>query len=166
MAFSSFLSTATRKLQVCPSTTSVHVKDVLRDLKKSELVVVPTDKTNSFRTMDVERYKMEVIKHLSKSAIVIERAKLTKIYDNCSDKLNELQEASFGEGTHFSRREDQVKSDPTAQDPHQGPQEARPGWEFSHKQDWLVVPATNFTASFPKLGYMGIKQEYLRRAQH
>jgi hypothetical protein len=69
------------------------VKDVLKELKDSVLVAVPTGKTNSFRTMDIERYKMEEVnKHLSKRAIVIERAKLTEIYDNCFDKLNELQE--------------------------------------------------------------------------
>jgi hypothetical protein len=31
-------------------------------LKDSDLVAVPTDKTNSFCTMDIERYKMEVNK--------------------------------------------------------------------------------------------------------
>jgi hypothetical protein len=68
------------------------VKDVLKELKDSDLVAVPTDKTNLFCTMDIERYKMEVNKHLSERAIVIERAKLTKIYDSCFNKLNELQE--------------------------------------------------------------------------
>jgi hypothetical protein len=69
---------------------SARVKNVLKDLKKSELVVVPTDKTNYFRTMNVEKYKTEVLKHLSKSAGAIERAKLTEIFDNCSDILNDL----------------------------------------------------------------------------
>jgi len=35
---------------------------------------------------------MEINKHLSKSAIEIKRAKLTEIFDCCSDKLGELQE--------------------------------------------------------------------------
>jgi len=35
---------------------SVRVREVLKELKDSDLVVVPTDKTNSFRTMDVDRY--------------------------------------------------------------------------------------------------------------
>jgi hypothetical protein len=44
---------------------STRVKDILSTLREVDLVVVPTDKTNSFRTMDVEVYKMEVNKHLS-----------------------------------------------------------------------------------------------------
>jgi hypothetical protein len=71
---------------------SARVKGALKDLKKSELVVVLTDKTNSFHTMDIKKYKMEIFKHLSESAVVIERAKLTEIYDSCSNKLNKLQE--------------------------------------------------------------------------
>jgi hypothetical protein len=39
---------------------SVRVKNVLKDLKKSELVVVPTDKTNSFQTMNVENTSPKV----------------------------------------------------------------------------------------------------------
>jgi hypothetical protein len=74
--------------------------------------------------MDVERYKMmEVNKHLSEWAIVIERAKLTEIHDSCSDMLDGLQELALEKELAFL---DEKKSDPTVQDPHQGPQETRP----------------------------------------
>jgi hypothetical protein len=71
--------------------TSAWVKDVLKDLKQSGRVVVPTDKTNSFRTMEVEKYKEEVNKHLSERAVPIERAKLTEIHDRCADMLEGLE---------------------------------------------------------------------------
>ncbi len=86
-------------------TRGTEVKDLLKKLKESNLVVVPTDQTNSFRTMDVEDYKMETFKHLSKGAIKIERARLTEIYDSCVDKLNELQEPASDKELAFVLQE-------------------------------------------------------------
>jgi hypothetical protein len=40
------------------------LKEVLKDLKQSDLVAVLMDKTNSFHMMAVEKYKVEVGKHL------------------------------------------------------------------------------------------------------
>ena len=98
------------------------------------MVAVPTDKTNSFRTMDIERYKMEVNKHLSERATVIERAKLTEIHHSCFDKLNELQEiASEKELTVLDER---IKSKAIrSPKSHQRPQGTRPRRNTSAR-DW------------------------------
>jgi hypothetical protein len=133
------------------------VKDILKELKDSDLVAVPTDKTNSFRTMDIERYKMEVNKHLSERAIVIERAKLTEIYDSCFDKLNELQEIASEKELTFLDKKIRSKVIPQPKiliKDHKGPDQEG---NFPTR---LVVLATNFTAGFPKLGYMGIKSVF------
>jgi hypothetical protein len=89
-----------------------RVKGILKDLKKSELIVVLTDKTNSFHTMDVERYKMEVFKHLSESKVDIERAKLTEIHDSCSDKLNKLRELASENDLAFLDEKIRLKAIP------------------------------------------------------
>ena len=136
---------------------SARVKSVLKELKTSELVVVPTDKTNSFRTMNVERYKMEINKHLSKNAIVIERAKLTEIHDSCSDKLEELQELASEKELAFLDEKIRSKAIPQPKILIKDHKEPDAEGNFPTR---LVVPATNFTAGFPKLGYKGIKSVF------
>ena len=133
---------------------SARVKGLLKEIRETDLVVVPTDKTNSFRTMDVERYKMEIDKHLSKNAVAIERAKLTEIHDSCSDKLNELQELASDKELAFLDEKIRSKAIPQPKILIKDHKEPDSEGNFPTR---LVVPATNFTAGFPKLGYMGIK---------
>jgi hypothetical protein len=107
--------------------------------------------------MDIERYKMEVNKHLSERAIVIERAKLTEIYDSCFDKLNKLQEIASEKELMFLDEKIRSKAIPQPKiliKDHKGPDQEG---NFPTR---LVVPPTNFTAGFPKLGYMGIKSVF------
>jgi hypothetical protein len=46
------------------SASSFRARSLIEELGKLDQVVVPTDKTNSFRLMGVEMYKEEVCKHL------------------------------------------------------------------------------------------------------
>ena len=56
------------------SSTSNEVHHILDQLKLSSRVVVPTDKTNSFRTILVNHYIRQVLLHIDERAIEISRA--------------------------------------------------------------------------------------------
>ena len=55
---------------------------ILQKLEKSDIVFVPTDKTNKFRSMKKEEYKDMVKEHLKQSAREIERGRVVEI---CED---------------------------------------------------------------------------------
>jgi hypothetical protein len=51
---------------------SKEIEDVMMKLSSSTLVAVPTDKTNSYITMETKRYIFEVRQHLGVNAIELE----------------------------------------------------------------------------------------------
>ena len=53
-----------------------ELRRLLQSLEESDIVIVPTDKTNRFRSMKKEEYKTMVKEHLKKSARVIERGRV------------------------------------------------------------------------------------------
>jgi hypothetical protein len=112
--------------------------------------------------MNVEKYKTEFLKHLSKSAVAIKRAKLTEIIDNCSDMLNDLEELISEKELAFL--DEKINSKVIPQPKILIKDHKKPDYDGNFPTR-LVVPATNFTAGFPKLGYMGSKKHF-RGAQH
>jgi hypothetical protein len=104
--------------------------------------------------MNVGKYKTEVLNHFSKNAVAIERAKLTKISDNCSDMLNDLEELASEKELAFL--DEKINSKVIAQPKVLIKDHKKPDYDGNFPTR-LVVPAMNFTAGFPKLGYMGIK---------
>lgn len=137
------------------SAKSSKVNKTLTKLKTSTLVVVPTDKTNSFRTMETEKYKIEVLKHLESGAKEVPRAKLTEVQEQCFEKLDEIQGIISEDEYRFLQQKIKSKAIPQPKILIKDHKKKNQEGDFPTR---LVVPATNFTAGFPKLGYMGIKK--------
>jgi hypothetical protein len=71
---------------------SKDIRDVMMKLSSSSLVAVPTDKTNSYVTMETKRYIFEVRQHLTVNAIELECCKLTEIMEQGRNLLSKVEE--------------------------------------------------------------------------
>ena len=131
-----------------------EITRLLREFRDTEDVIVPTDNTNSIRIIKKEKYIEIVLKHLSDSASQIPREILVEIHDASNAYLaiiaiclpknvrNYIQEALNSIA---------VPSPKALIKGHKDPDE---NGSFPSR---LVILATNFTAPFAKVGYLGIK---------
>lgn len=124
------------------NTKSQEVKALTLKLAESSLVVVPTDKTNSFSTMDVSKYKEEVEKHLTLRAVEIPRDKLTEIQDQCFERLEELEGIISEHEFWFLKEKIKSKAIPQPKILIKDHKMKDGNGDFPTR---LVVPATNFT---------------------
>ena len=62
----------------------------MENLQRSTKVVVPTDKTNSTRTLEIDDYTAQVEGHLRKSATLCPWAKLEPIHQNSLELLEAM----------------------------------------------------------------------------
>ena len=58
---------------------NAQIQKTLKELRKTNLVAMPTDKTNSVQLLDLNTYKKQVKKHLESSATEIKRETLTNL---------------------------------------------------------------------------------------
>ena len=69
-----------------------EIKSMRKNVGKSSMVVIPTDKTNSFRTIELEEYIKWVKGHLEKLANISSRDKIVKIYKKAKEMLDDVNE--------------------------------------------------------------------------
>jgi hypothetical protein len=121
--------------------------------------VVPTDKTNLFKLVKKKDYITWVGKHLEEAAVEVSADKLVSTFDRAEELLDDLgdflsdKERGFIEDTMKSRAVPMPKlliRDHKERD------------EMGKYLTRLIVPASNFTAGFPKAGYLGIKVLFKR----
>jgi len=121
-------------------------------------VAVPTDKTNSFRTVSKSNCCKWVQGHLTKNAKEASREKLACVKEQALQLLHdkvELGVLSDKEETSFVQQTVESKAMPSPKlliKDHKNP---------DNEGNFLAgpaVPATNFTSAFPKTGYLGIKR--------
>ena len=74
------------------TTKSSRIKDLTDILSKSSKVVVPTDKTNSFITIEMEQYKEWVIAHLDKAAVRSSTERIKDIFESANELLLGMEE--------------------------------------------------------------------------
>jgi hypothetical protein len=74
-----------------PSPRSKAVNGLLANLQGQDQVVVPTDKTNSFRLVDSTDYIRWVKAHLNASAKVVSRHHLMEVLQSGQDLLDEME---------------------------------------------------------------------------
>ena len=60
----------------------LELRRPLQTLEDSDIVFVPTDKTNKFRSMKKEEYKTMVKEHLKQSAREIDMGRLVEIWED------------------------------------------------------------------------------------
>ena len=136
---------------------SLAMKNLRSQLKMHpDLVIVPTDKTNSFLPMKRQHYEEQMLIHLSKHGKEITPDELTTATQNAYRFLSEI-------GPHLSKQEfsflkEQIDSkaiptpkllikDHKPRNPTNGTHPTR-----------LIAPSQNFIAGFPKMGYIAIKK--------
>ena len=130
----------------------------MKRLLKSNYVVVPTDKTNSVKTVELDFYIKWVTEHLKSVAIPWSRESLKKIYDNAMD-IGSYGRIYFPRWIDFLYKTIETKAI------------TQKLWIKDHKKpdkngvypSWLVVLETKFTAGFPKLGYLEIENIFNER---
>ena len=130
------------------------ISNLLTALMNSNHVVIVTNKTNSFQTVPIEKYKDWVEEHLETSAkeidvkIIIERFNLaTETQEKYKDMLSEKEFV-------FLQKNLLTKNIPTPKLIIKDHKKANEEGEYPSR---LIVPENNFTSGFPRLGYLGIK---------
>ena len=118
--------------------------------------MIPTDKTNSFRTVELDEHIKWMNDHLDSKATKSSREKIKQSFQCANDLLEELtfKEIINDNEYDFLKETIDSKAIPTpklSMKDHKKPNEDR---DFPTR---IVIPATNFTSGFPKLGFSGIR---------
>jgi GIY-YIG catalytic domain len=142
-----------RKANCKISSTIKTIQKRLMD--KPEVVIIPTDKTNSFRIVPTTKYERWVEQHLLKYGKVIPRATLTEVMERALELLEEKRDILSDKEAEFLHQSINSKAIPSPKLLIKDHKKADKNGDF---QTRLVVPANNFTSAFPKLGYLGIKK--------
>ena len=116
--------------------------------------MIPTDKTNSFRSMKIKNYKKEVLHHLKERAAPISKSTLNEIQKQCFALLKKHSELFSKNEREFLVEKINSKVIPTPRLLIKDHKKMKKDGNFDTR---LVVPATNFTAGFSKISYLGIK---------
>ena len=69
-----------------------EINNLLEKIKKEDMVIIPTDKTNLFQPMKLNKYIEEVGKHLNEGAIPSNRDKIVEIYKQANHLLIQISE--------------------------------------------------------------------------
>jgi hypothetical protein len=115
-----------------------------------DMMVIPTDKTNSYKVIDKEKYIEWVLDHLKTDAIEVSMDKLVKIHKEGNELLSKLGNTLSEKEMSFMEKMLDSRAVPR-------PKNHKPMSKKGKYVRRLIVPATNFTAAFPKVGYLGIK---------
>ena len=137
-----------------PSERAIRINKLQKKLKDMEEVIIPTDKTNSFKVILLQDYKRWVLETLETDAREIELKKLTETLKKAEQLLMEIDPIISPNEFYFVKDFLKTRAIPTPKlliKDHKDPND-----DGSYPTR-LIVPATNFTAAFPKLGYLGIK---------
>ena len=112
------------------------------------------NKTNSFRVVKKEKYINWVYYHLKGVAKEVLVDKLSLIFDNAYKLLNKLENILLTKEKQFIEESLKMRAVPTPKLLIKDHKKADSKGEYPTR---FVVPATNFTVAFPKVGYLGIK---------
>ena len=115
---------------------------------------MPTDKTNSFGTMYIHDYVSQVIEHLNERAIEISHAEVVELYEKSENLLADNEWMLSDNERGYLADKIQSKVIPQPKILIKDHKKKGPDGNYPSR---LVVPATNFTAGFSQLGYLGIK---------
>ena len=124
-------------------------------IEKSGCVCVLTDKTNSTRVIKIEDYKRWVSDHLQKAADLALRPKVMALYENANLLLEKVKLVSSVKEEEFARQSLATRATPSPKLLIKDHKTVNEKGEFTTR---LVIPATNFTATFSNIGYLGIKR--------
>ena len=132
----------------------LELKRLLQTLEKSDIVFVPTDKTNKYESMEKDEYKNLVKEHLKQSAREIERGRVVEICEDAKVLVDAIGfKLSKNEVGHINESL-KTKAIPP---PKLLIKDHKKMSNMVKVPTRLVIPATNFSANFAKIGYLGVK---------
>ena len=129
----------------------------MKDLKDKDQVIIPTDKTNSFELLDIKTLDLFIQKHLNKKAKQIDKARLSSTVDEAIKLIDDWKNKEIlnEKEAKYALESIQSRAVPV---PKLLIKDHKDKDENGNYPTRLVVPATNFTAAIPNLGYRGIRQ--------
>ena len=122
-------------------------------------MLIATDKTNSFQSVPIEKYKDWVEEHLETSAKEIDIKRIIEIFDLAIEMQEKYKDLLSDQEYLFLQKNLLTKNIPTPKliiKDHKKPNEQG---EYPSR---LTVPANIFTSAFPRLGYLGIKRIFIQ----
>ena len=130
------------------------MRRLLQSLEESDIVFFPTDKTNKYESMEKDEYKNLVKEHLKQSAREIERGIVVEICEDAKVLVDAIGfKMSKNEVGHINESL-KTKAIPTPNILINAHKKLTSMGEFPTR---LVIPATNVSAIFAKVGYRGVK---------
>jgi hypothetical protein len=132
-----------------------QIRKIQKRLENQPYVVIPTDKTNSVKTVAIEDYINWVAEHLKENGKEISRSGVVELHANAEEMLKLQKHILSKDEYKYAEETLRSKAIPVPKlliKDHKTPDDK--GF-FPTR---LVVPATNFTSCFPDLGYRDIKR--------
>mmetsp|Transcript_59901 Transcript_59901/g.71329 ORF Transcript_59901/g.71329 Transcript_59901/m.71329 type:complete len:212 (-) Transcript_59901:780-1415(-) len=130
------------------------IKQTMKGLSSFSFVVIPTDKANSYRLIPLKECITRMEEQLEPVADEILVKDLKRILNDAEETLKTFENYLGRDEKAFIERTLKTKQIPSSElliKDHK----ARKNGQFPLR---LVIPTTNFTACFSKVGYLGLKQ--------
>ena len=124
-------------------------------MKKSGCICVPTDKTNSTRVIKIGDYKRWVSDHLQKGPDLALHLKVMALYENANLLLEKVKLDLSVKEEEFVRQLLTTRAIPSPKILVKYHKTINKKGDFPTS---LVIPTTNFTTTFSKISYLGIKR--------
>ena len=121
---------------------------------RKDLVIVPTDKTNTVHLMKKDLYSNMVTMHLSKDAIQTDLENINRIHKEALALCESSKELLSQSEYNYIKSTVNKKAIPTVKLLLKDHKKKDANGDFPTR---LVVPAKNYTAGFPHAGQRGIK---------
>ena len=137
------------------STNIRQLQETLRN--NDDYVVIPTDKTNSFRVMPIKSYISQVHTHLQEHGKQISHSDLQRVKNEATKLLEEVEPFLSIDEYGYIDQSINSYAIPTPKLLVKDHKKAKPNGEFPTR---LIVPASNFVSAISKAGYLGLKRMF------
>ena len=131
------------------------IDTLLERLRRSNQVVIATDKTNSFKVIPLDKYKKMVLGHLRASAKEIPRDRIIELFDTAKNEQAKFEDLLSANEEKFLTKSIDSRSIPTPKLIIKDHKKQDQNGDYPSR---LIVPASNFISGFPRLGYLGIRR--------
>eukprot|EP00957_Ditylum_brightwellii_P046460 3526279-Ditylum_brightwellii.AAC.2 len=132
------------------------LEDLFTDLQKREQeIVVPSNKANGHKLVATTDYINWVKKHMRDAAIPIKRQENVKLHHKALHFTHCLKEFLNNDEFGYLMKNLNSRIIP---EPQLLKKDHKKVQKDGHYPTRLVIPATNFAATFSKIGYMAIKK--------
>ena len=131
-------------------TPTKQIKHLLHKIRDKDVVVVPTDKTNSFRVVHTQQYVKWMENQLDKVATRTTKKKLGEVYDDATWLLVEHKDSLSANEFNYILEMINSHAVPT---PKLLIKDHRKPLKNGDPSVRLVVPGRNLCAGFPNVGY-------------